>query len=66
MKNRVPDFTYDLAEMIGNNRRRSGIGPIFLGGTAGSGGGVGPPPGGFIGQLVQRQVTMIPMNPTCP
>ena len=57
MKNRVPDFTYDLAEMIGNNRRRSGIGPIFLGGTAGSGGGVGTPPGGFIGQLVQRQVT---------
>src|SRR3990167_9108867 len=57
MNNRVPDFTYDLAEMIGNNRRRSGIEPIFLGGTAGSGGGVGTPPGGFIGQLVQRQVT---------
>lgn len=32
-------------------------GRMVLGGTAGAGGGVGGPPGGFVGQLAQRYVT---------
>ena len=55
--NRVPEFTRDVAEMIGQAGRRLGISPIWLGGTSGSGGGVGKSPGGFIGQLVQGQST---------
>ncbi len=55
--NRIPDLTYDIAEMIGQSRRRSGIDPLYLGGVSGSGGGVGTSPGGFIGKLVQSKVT---------
>ena len=55
--NRVPDHTYDIAELIGQTRRRSGLDRIWLGGVSGSGGGVGTAPGGMIGQLVQSAST---------
>ena len=55
--NRIPEFDYLLAEYISNTRRRFGIDPNFLGGVEGPAGGTGSPPGGFVGQLVQTQVT---------
>ena len=53
---RVPDFTYVIAEMMGQMRRRGLISPIYLGGVSGSGGGIGTSPGGFIGRLIQSKV----------
>lgn len=54
--NRVPEFPNMFLVYL-NEARRSGFASIQLGGTGGSGGGSGSPPGGFVGQLIQTQVT---------
>lgn len=51
--NRAPEFGYWLFDQLDASRRRIGLDPIYLGGAQGAGGGVGSPPGGFIGQLRQ-------------
>ena len=53
---RVPEFPNLIVEMWEDNRYRFGILPITLGGTSGSYGGQGVPPGGFTGNLIQRRV----------
>lgn len=47
---------YTVLDMIESATRNSRAAPLNLGGFAGAGGGVGGPPGGFIGRLPQYQV----------
>lgn len=54
---RVPEFPNLFMELVEDARYRFGVLPITLGGSSGSAGGVGVPPGGFIGQLIQTRVT---------
>ncbi len=54
--NRIPGFTQYVAEELDQARRRTGVDAIYLGGSSGSNGGVGVPPGGFIGSLIQTKV----------
>jgi len=54
--NRNPQFPQMYLEYLQAAIRRSKLAPIWLGGTSGSGGGVGGPPGGFIGRLPQTLV----------
>lgn len=51
------DFNRSLVELINDVRYGWRQNAVNLGGTTGSGGGSGAPPGGFIGQLPQSQVT---------
>ena len=55
-ENRIPEFSYYILERLNKQRLMNGAQPLYLGGTAGSSGGVGSPAGGFIGQLVQSKV----------
>lgn len=48
---------YTVLDMIESAVRQARVQPLNLGGLGGAGGGDGGPPGGFIGQLPQRQVT---------
>ena len=48
---------YVVMDMIESAARNSRVLPVVLGGFAGPGGGIGGPPGGFIGLLPQSQVT---------
>lgn len=54
--NRVPSFVPSLIELIEASRRSILVAPFNLGGASGSGGGTGSPPGGTVGQLIQRSV----------
>lgn len=49
-------FEYTILDMIESASRVQKTAPLNLGGTGGAGGGVGVPPGGFIGQLPQYRV----------
>src|ERR1041384_4143420 len=49
-------FSYVNLNMIEDAVRNSRVLPLNLGGIAGAGGGVGAPPGGFIGWLPQTNV----------
>ena len=51
------DFNKALTDMFKDISYTWRQNAIVLGGTSGSGGGYGAPPGGFIGQLPQTQVT---------
>lgn len=51
------DFERRLEGMLRNSLAAQSIKPINLGGVTGSGGGVGSPIGGFVGQLAQSFVT---------
>ena len=51
------DFNRSLVELINDVRYGWRQNAVNLGDTTGSGGGHGAPPGGFIGQLPQAQVT---------
>jgi len=55
--NRVVEFPNTLIEILEAYRVRWSVSPIYLGGSQGSSGGTGTPPGGFIGQLIQSRVT---------
>lgn len=54
--NRIPEFPFLLAEMLNQIPRQQRLTPIYLGGTSGSSGGQGQPPGGFVGKLPQSYV----------
>lgn len=47
---------YVILDMIESSQRTFKAAPMNLGGIPGSGGGIGGPPGGFIGWLPQRRV----------
>jgi hypothetical protein len=49
-------FEYTVLDIIENASRIAKTTPLNLGGAGGAGGGVGVPPGGFIGQLPQYRV----------
>jgi hypothetical protein len=51
------DFDQTIIHAIDTAIRNSRVSPLFLGGTVGSGGGVGSPPGGYIGYLPQTRVS---------
>lgn len=53
---RVPDFYTQVIEVAQEQRVQPFMGRINLGGVGGPGGGLGQPPGGFFGQLVQWKV----------
>lgn len=55
--NFVPRFEYELLSMLQSVHSQVSLQPLALGGTSGSAGGSGSPPGGFIGQLAQGFVT---------
>lgn len=46
-----------VLEMLENTARNLRVTPLNLGGLSGADGGGGGPPGGFVGQLPQREVT---------
>lgn len=48
---------YVVLDLIDNAFRNAKVQPLNLGAIAGSGGGIGGPPGGIIGQLSQSRVT---------
>jgi hypothetical protein len=54
--NRVPDFSSYLMDLLETNRSLNRVQPIYLGGSSGTTGGSGAPPGGFIGKLAQQYV----------
>lgn len=54
--NRIPVFEYEILDLLDNANIRQGIESFTLGGASGPGGGIGAPPGGYIGQLAQRYV----------
>jgi hypothetical protein len=49
-------FEHKFFEYLSTLNRQQLARPTFLGGTTGSGGGVGGPPGGFIGMLPQGRI----------
>lgn len=49
-------FDYAILDAIGNAVRTVKASPLILGGVPGSGGGIGGPPGGFVGWLPQTRV----------
>lgn len=49
-------FDYLLLDIIESAAKNAKAAPLNLGGLSGSGGGVGGPPGGFVGQLRQSRV----------
>lgn len=51
------EFQRALVDMMNDIRYTWRQNAIVLGGTSGSGGGYGSPPGGFVGQLNQNQIT---------
>src|SRR5512135_946156 len=51
------DYSKYLVELLNDVKYTWRQNAIVLGGTSGSGGGYGSPPGGYIGQLPQSQVT---------
>src|SRR3989304_5250878 len=51
------NFDYAILDAINNAIRTVKASPLALGGATGSGGGVGGPPGGFIGTLPQTRVS---------
>jgi len=55
--NRTPDFPAYLQELLERNRQITRIQPTHLGGSSGSDGGTGAPPGGFVGKLSQKYIT---------
>jgi hypothetical protein len=55
--NRIPEFPQMYLEYLRASQRSYSLSPVWLGGTSGSNGGVGGPPGGFLGQLPQSKVT---------
>lgn len=56
MNNRVPEFPPMYLEYLDQARKQSFFSPMYLGGTSGSSGGVGAPPAGFLGMLIQSRV----------
>jgi hypothetical protein len=50
-------FNQALIDLFNDVRYNWRVNAVVLGGTSGSGGGYGSPPGGFVGQLPQSQVT---------
>jgi len=50
-------YETNFFEYLSSLKRLQSVSPLFLGGVAGSGGGVGTRPGGYIGYLPQTQVT---------
>jgi len=51
------NFDYVVLDMIESAAKASQTKPLNLGGISGSGGGIGGPPGGFIGRLNQTRVS---------
>jgi len=54
--NRIPEFPQLYLEYLDQARRQSFVLPLALGGTSGSSGGAGSPPGGFLGMLIQTKI----------
>ena len=50
-------FERNFFQYLENLKNRLRAQPLFLGGVSSSGGGVGGPPGGFVGMLPQSRVT---------
>lgn len=53
---RVPNFYTQVIELIQEQRTNPFAARLNLGGSGGTGGGAGQPPGGFLGKLVQTKV----------
>lgn len=51
------EFDHSILDAINNAVRTMKASPLILGGIAGSGGGIGGPPGGFVGFLPQTRVS---------
>lgn len=51
------NFDFYILEAINNAIKTVKATPMILGGVAGTGGGVGGPPGGFVGKLPQTKIT---------
>ena len=52
----ITNFDQSIIQYIENAIRYSLLRPMFLGGAASSGGGIGSPPGGYIGYLPQTRI----------
>ena len=50
-------FEKNISDYMSGVRNQLLIRPLYLGGITASGGGVGGPPGGFVGKLPQTQIT---------
>lgn len=53
----MANYETTIIEMINSTQRVLNIKPLLLGGAPGVSGGIGGPPGGFIGTLTQRRVS---------
>ena len=49
-------FDYLILDLIESSAKNVKALPLNLGGLSGGNGGIGAPPGGYIGQLPQRRV----------
>jgi len=55
-ENLTPNLGQIIVDLLESNVSYTQTRPIVFGATSGSGGGIGAPPGGFIGKLGQRYV----------